>query len=89
MSWKKKTGNIRNGEHKVMDISDVLEEKPMKFPRNSEHLFALEVLENFFLFSIICEGVQVDCLKDKKNINKHFIKNTKQTTIKDFLKLYY
>ena len=61
----------------------------MTFPGNSEHLLPLEVLKNFSLFSTIGEAVQADCLKDKENIDKHFTKNKKQTTIKDFLKLCY
>ena len=84
-----KTSNISNGDDKIMDASDVLEEKPITFPGNSEHLLALEVLKIFSLFSTIGEAVQADCLKDKENIDKHFTKNKKQTTIKDFLKLCY
>ena len=33
------------------------------------------------------EAVQADCLMIELNIDKHFTKNKKQTTIKDFLKL--
>ena len=39
------------------------------------------------LFSTNGETVQADCLKIELNIDKHFTKNNRQTTIKDFFKL--
>ena len=46
-------------------------------------LIALELLQNFLLFVINDEEVQVECLKIEKSIDKHFTKNKKQTTIND------
>ena len=67
-----------------MDVSDGLEEKPMECLGKSDLLLALEVLQKFSLFSANGEAVQADCLKIERNIDKHFTKNKKQTTITDF-----
>ena len=79
-------GNISDGGDEVMDVSDGLEEEPMECPRKSDPLLKLEVLQKFSLFSTNAEAVQADCLKIEQNIYKHFTKNKKQTTIKDFFK---
>ena len=59
----------------------------MECTGKSELLLALEVLQKFSLFSTNGEAVQADCLKIEQNIDKHFTKNNKQPTIKDFFKL--
>ena len=70
-----------------MDVRDGLEDEPMKCPRKSDFLLALEVLQNVCFFSTNGEAVQAECLKIKRNIDKYFRKNKKQTTIKDLFKL--
>ena len=43
-----------------MDITDDLEEEPMKCPQKSDLLLALEFLKNFSLFSTNGKAVQAD-----------------------------
>ena len=82
-----KTGNTSDGDEKVINVSDGLEEEPIECPGKSDLLLALETLQKSSLFSTNGKAVQADCLKIKRNIDKHFTKNKKQTAIKDFLKL--
>ena len=70
-----------------MDVSDGLEEESMECHGKSNLLLALEALQKFCLFPTDEEAVEADCLKVQQNIDKHFTKNKKQTTIKDFFKL--
>ena len=55
-----KTLNISGGDDEVIDVSDSLEEEPMEYPRKSDLLLALDVLQIFFLFSAIGEVFQAD-----------------------------
>ena len=43
------TGNINNGNLKMIDASDDLEEEPVECPRKSDLLNALELLQKFFI----------------------------------------
>ena len=65
-----------------MDVSDGLEEEPMECPGKSDLLCIGGFSKNFLVFN-----ERRDCLKNERNINKHFTKNKKQATIKDFFKL--
>ena len=63
-------------------------EELMECPGKSDLLLALEVLQSFPLFSTNGEVVQADCFKIELHTDdKHFTKNKKQTTTKDFIKL--
>ena len=55
--------NISDGDDKVMNVSDGLEEEPMECPGKSDLLLALEVLQIFSLFATNGEAVQADCMK--------------------------
>ena len=65
-----------------MDVSDVLGEEPIEYLGKSDLLLALEIFQKFSLFSTSGEAVQKNCMKIERNIDKHFTKNKKQTTIK-------
>lgn len=78
------TANICNGHDEVIDASGGLEEESMECPRKSDLLIALEGLQKRSLVSTNGSTIQADSLKIQRNIDKHFTKNEKQNTIKDF-----
>ena len=49
-----------------------LEEKPLGCPRKTQVLLGLELLQNFSLFDINGEEVQVECLKIVRKKDKQF-----------------
>ena len=82
-----KTGDISDGDDKIIDASDDIEEEPVECPGKTDLLNALELLQKFSLFSANGEAVQVNCLNIERNIDNYFMKRIKQTRIKDYFKL--
>ena len=82
-----KTDDISDGDDKIIDASDCIEEEPVECPGKTDLLNALELLQKFSLFSVNGEALQVNCLNIERNIDSYFMKRIKQTRIKDYFKL--
>lgn len=81
------TRKISDGDDKIINATDDLEEELMECPRKTELLNALELLQKFSFFSASDEAVQVNSLNIERNIDNYFMKRNKQTTIKDYFEL--
>ena len=82
-----KTGDISDGDDKIIYASDDIEEEPVKCHGKTDLLNAVVLLQKFSLFSANGEAVLINCLNIERNIDNYFMKRIKQTRIKDYFKL--
>ena len=66
--------NISDENEESINACDALDEKPLENPGKTQLLIALEMLQNFSLFAINGEEIQIGCLNIKRSIDRPFTK---------------